>query len=84
MEEARAGTTSRSLAERRLSWSGICNSVQYDGACAHPRRAIPRPIGASATNVGGGAVVAAHVPLEISPAVPSLTPPAVPTDLVQA
>ena len=62
MEEARAGTTSRSLAERRLSWSGICNSVQYDGACAHPRRAIPRPIGASATNVGGGAVVAAHVP----------------------
>lgn len=67
MEEARAGTTSRSLAERRLSWSGICNSVQYDGACTHPRRAIPRPIGASATNVGGGAVV---VPLEISPPSP--------------
>ena len=72
MEEARAGTTSRSLAERRLSWSGICNSVQYDGARAHPRRAIPRPIGASATNVGGGAVVVAS--RDLSP-VPSLTPP---------
>jgi len=32
MEAARAGTTKRSLAERRLAWSGVCNSVEYDGA----------------------------------------------------
>jgi len=30
VDDAKVG--SRSLAERRLGWSGICNSVQYGGA----------------------------------------------------
>ena len=31
MEEARARTASRSLAERRLAWADVCGKVQYEG-----------------------------------------------------
>ena len=44
MEEARArATTSRRLAERRLSWSGICNSAAVPDASAAPARGARSP-----------------------------------------